>query len=706
MSVGAANYVIMVLCLVVGTLEVPLSPQHERQAGHRLATPVKCERGQSSLWTPCGDDLCCCLEPLADCSGQNLSYIPAFFEFSNISHLDFSYNSLQAIDKKTLENVTSFTNIALEKNSLAYVHPNSFQNFTALRALNLDLNHLNDSAGLFLALKVTTSLENLTVNGNKLDSLDFSHVAQLRNLRFLHIRNNTIGNVETKDVEVQDNLVHLGLSKNVLSMFPEFCADNNTPIFPNLRYLNLEWNKITSLDDMGCLPNLSTLILSGNAIYNTKTNFLQGLPSLRTLFYKTCTSRFVEGSAFNHSGLQHLDVSENLWFFDHIYGKGINLDVFHFMPNLQTINISWTVFQFANESEMHRVLSPLTHVKEFIMRGTGIESIPRIVMRHFTNLTYLDVSDSEIPYLADNTFENLTNLRNLTLSYNLMTTFSERLLDPLLKGNQVITFDFSGNPFSCLCDLLWMIKNFQDQKAGSNFVFLNRDSYICTNPPTMVGVRLEDVSLSEQACIFNYNTYIAILLVSIFTVVITLLCALVYRFRWQCRFLVYTLQHRWSDRQGRTGVQTASIYDIFVSYDNRDNQWVHQVLQKELENNRRFRLCLHDRDFLPGKFISHNIIERLEESRAILLVLSNSFLKSEWCRFEMFLGVKSGLAEKRLVVVPVLLEDLDKTLVDSFVCTLLHTTTYIAWPARGTSTEIESFWKNLSLVISRRRRIQ
>ncbi|PVD26808.1 hypothetical protein C0Q70_14487 [Pomacea canaliculata] len=72
----------------------------------------------------------------------------------------------------------------------------------------------------------------------------------------------------------------------------------------------------------------------------------------------------------------------------------------------------------------------------------------------------------------------------------------------------------------------------------------------------------------------------------------------------------------------------------------------------------------------------------------------------------MFLGVKSGLAEKRLVVVPVLLEDLDKTLVDSFVCTLLHTTTYIAWPARGTSTEIERFWKNLSRVISGRRRIQ
>ncbi|XP_025105092.1 protein artichoke-like isoform X2 [Pomacea canaliculata] len=487
MSVGAANYVFMVLYLVVGTLEVPLSPQHERQAGHRLATPAKCDRGGSSLWTPCGDDLCCCREPLADCTGQNLSYIPAFFEFANISHLDFSYNFLQAIDEKTLENVTSFTNIALEKNSLAYVHPNSFKNFTALRALNLDLNHLNDSAGLFLALKMTTSLENLTVNGNQLDSLDFSHVAHLRNLRFLHIRNNTIENVVTKDVEVQDNLVHLGLSKNVLPKFPEFCADNNTTIFPNLRYLNLEWNQITRLNDMGCLPNLATLILSGNAVYHTKRNFLQGLPSLQTLYFKSCTSRFVDGSAFNHSGLQHLDVSENLWFFDHIYGKGINLDVFHFMPNLQTINISWTTFHFANESEMHRVLSPLTHVKEFIMEGTGIQSIPRIVMRHFTNLTYLDVGVNEIPYLADNTFENLTNLRNLTISYNFMTTFSELLLEPLMKGNQVITLDFSGNPFSCQCDLLWMIKKFQKQK-----VRLPEQRFVHLHSPTNDGWRASE----------------------------------------------------------------------------------------------------------------------------------------------------------------------------------------------------------------------
>ena len=72
------------------------------------------------------------------------------------------------------------------------------------------------------------------------------------------------------------------------------------------------------------------------------------------------------------------------------------------------------------------------------------------------------------------------------------------------------------------------------------------------------------------------------------------------RFRWQLRFMVYSLQHRLSRSQATNEPATHYIYDIFVSYDSSDSQWVVQTLLPELEGRRGLRLCLHERDFTPG----------------------------------------------------------------------------------------------------------
>ena len=46
------------------------------------------------------------------------------------------------------------------------------------------------------------------------------------------------------------------------------------------------------------------------------------------------------------------------------------------------------------------------------------------------------------------------------------------------------------------------------------------------------------------------------------------------------------------------------------------------------------RLCLHHRDFAPGKTIFENIVYSLEMSKNCVIILSKDYAKSEWCRFE------------------------------------------------------------------------
>ena len=60
-----------------------------------------------------------------------------------------------------------------------------------------------------------------------------------------------------------------------------------------------------------------------------------------------------------------------------------------------------------------------------------------------------------------------------------------------------------------------------------------------------------------------------------------------------------------------------------------------QELAPRLENGYKpFRLCLHYRDFPVGASIAETIVRSVESSRRTIILVSNNFLASEWCKFE------------------------------------------------------------------------
>ncbi|XP_035668305.1 uncharacterized protein LOC118410631 isoform X1 [Branchiostoma floridae] len=76
-------------------------------------------------------------------------------------------------------------------------------------------------------------------------------------------------------------------------------------------------------------------------------------------------------------------------------------------------------------------------------------------------------------------------------------------------------------------------------------------------------------------------------------------------------------------------------YDFFVSYSSKDDDWVVGVLVKTLEEKHGFKGLVHDRDFQVGKSIIDNISYGIDQSFKTILVLSENFLRSNWCRYEM-----------------------------------------------------------------------
>ena len=72
-----------------------------------------------------------------------------------------------------------------------------------------------------------------------------------------------------------------------------------------------------------------------------------------------------------------------------------------------------------------------------------------------------------------------------------------------------------------------------------------------------------------------------------------------------------------------------------MSYHHQDSEWVRQELRPRLEDAEpRFRLCLHERDFVVGATVADNICTAVDISRRMVLLLSRAFLQSHWCHEE------------------------------------------------------------------------
>ncbi|KAF4520265.1 hypothetical protein B566_EDAN010732, partial [Ephemera danica] len=171
----------------------------------------------------------------------------------------------------------------------------------------------------------------------------------------------------------------------------------------------------------------------------------------------------------------------------------------------------------------------------------------------------------------------------------------------------------------------------------------------------------------------------------------------VYRFE-----LIYTKQMwRMKRRNEKRSIRRTvnSEFDAFVSYCAADRAWVMDKLVPTLEPPLgQYTLCLHERDFRLGTYIMDNIMENIEKSRRVLFVLSNSFLDSEWCKWELRMAthrIFERSASDFLVLLE--LERLQRERVSLSLRVLLATRTYLEW----NQNKPEVFWSRLKQTLGK-----
>ena len=106
-------------------------------------------------------------------------------------------------------------------------------------------------------------------------------------------------------------------------------------------------------------------------------------------------------------------------------------------------------------------------------------------------------------------------------------------------------------------------------------------------------------------------------------------------------------------------VETDFINRLFISYSSKDFGWVTENLIAILEKH-SIDYSIHSRDFELGRPIVQNMADSVYGSRQVLIVLSDNYLASNFCREELHMAVQRGLDVGDSSLILVKIKDLKK----------------------------------------------
>lgn len=96
---------------------------------------------------------------------------------------------------------------------------------------------------------------------------------------------------------------------------------------------------------------------------------------------------------------------------------------------------------------------------------------------------------------------------------------------------------------------------------------------------------------------------------------------------------------------------------IFISYSHQDKDFVDQLAAHLVKH--RARVWVDRWELNVGDSILDRVQSAIQEASALIVVLSKAAVESQWCKKELSAGLVRELEEKRVVVLPVLVEDCD-----------------------------------------------
>lgn len=545
----------------------------------------------------------------------------------------------------------------------------------------------------------------------------------------LFIGRNHFGLLKPGSFVSMSQLKYLDLTDVMMDEIPEGVI--NSTIFPQLRHLYLANNKFTRLTlrmvtptlsrltltkssvgvndldssqmesyfviEQGVLkamPFLELLDLSGNNL-NQLTEFtFKDAPGLKVLLLKGTSLNAVAPRAFsNNKKLYYLDLSNNPFPLVTKQKSRFLGDIFYGLANLLALDLS-----YCNINSLPRdTFIYIRNIQYLSLRGNPIFKLETQVFQYVPLLKTLDLRYNILISWQQRIFTNSHCIKKLMLNFNNLLT----LTDAMLKDfNQVDNVDLFANSIACNCDLVNNVNKLNFEWRNSSLAQVTKCSYpdVCT---------LEEYIANHISYCVCYKP--AIIACSIMLAIITSLIMAVlyvkYKYDIQYKFLLCKKKLGFvkSYRRMRPAIPGYFQYDAFVSYSASDSSFVERMRLILEKDGSKFKLCVFERDFRPGDNLVEKILECMEVSKVTILVLTEAFAKSEWCRWEMTIAQNRTISQRFLrdSLILIIKNKVDESLMTPTLRYLMDTRVYLEWHEHS-SVRQNIFWVKLKDVLKER----
>ncbi|XP_071053500.1 leucine-rich repeats and immunoglobulin-like domains protein 1 [Onthophagus taurus] len=300
----------------------------------------------------------------------------------------------------------------------------------------------------------------------------------------------------------------LGLPNNQLTTVPTEALKS----LPELDRLDLSGNRLRVLSETSFygLKNLSFIELSNNIIWKIHPDCFNKrfLPQLRTLRLRNNKLNITSISYLSSFEiLEELDLSNN-----NLIGP-LKLDTFPNMDLIRDLQLSHNSFS----SIKMGALKKFYNLKILSLHHNQIDVLEDHAFVNLTNLTNLDLAHNRIVAVSGASLAHLTNLIDLDLRHNFLRALTADVIIPLrrletlkldendisiiasdaLRATTVLKrLSLSDNPLNCDCSLV----EFAAWLSNSTLKQEDKESAICTTPPSLENALLIDINLKDLLC--------------------------------------------------------------------------------------------------------------------------------------------------------------------------------------------------------------
>ncbi|XP_058801642.1 protein toll-like [Phymastichus coffea] len=640
-----------------------------------------------------------------------------FWGATGLENLTMDRNYLTTLPKRLFQNTTNLYSLSLSFNDLKELPDNIFEATNKLTRLDLSKNHLNHiNDRMLLGLE---SLRFLNVENNELMWIHVDAFKDLGNLRVAKFANNRL----TLRTGLYDIFGHISPFHHCHSLENLYLAHNNITEMHSdwvvgntrLRTLDLKYNSFNYLqtEDLQFVSNSVSVDLRHNNISRVVLSRLELMA-----MNQTTTRDVIVDIADNpircdcevYELLRYLngDMHPNVQNYVHLRPANLTCDSPDYMLGAQVFDLKAKTLKCLVESEQPRPGDPcspsnhacncwlrpedkallldcaarnLTRPPEWIdaqnvakveldLRMNKLKEPPSMYKKGYEKVTSLNLARNNISFVDERLLS--PNLKVLLLEGNNLTNIEPKILEKLLNSTQISTLSLHDNPWRCDCssrDLLTFVH--------SNYL------EIADLPEIMCAGRNASLSslTPEQLCPTSSRLVVLLAsMVSAFAVLLGLGAALYFRFQRQIKVWLYS-KGMCLCLVSEEEVDKDKIYDAFISYSHKDEDFVTKELVAKLEDGPRpYKLCIHTRDWLAGEWIPAQIARSVDESRRTIIVLTRHFVDSEWGRLEFQAAHKQALSERRARVIVVLHGEIGPVdQLEPDLRSYLQTNTYVKW---------------------------